>query len=97
MNPDIWAEDTQKLNVPCGGQHHHPGAQPVTCQMGVSLRERGDRDRLRFWFAITFVMGLIFIAGQVFEYPELLHEGLSFSGPLRFRRSSSPPASTACT
>ena len=81
VNPDIWAEDTQKLNVPFAAANTTILVlSSVTCQMGVFAAERGDRDRLRFWFAITFVMGSIFIAGQVFEYSELLHEGLSFSG-----------------
>lgn len=39
--------------------------------------------KLRSWFMITFVMGAIFIGGQVFEYTELVkHEGMSLkSGP----------------
>ena len=48
--------------------------------MGVFAAERGDVNRLRFWFSITFVMGSVFVAGQVYEYAELLHEGLTFSG-----------------
>jgi cytochrome c oxidase subunit III len=40
----------------------------VTCQLGVFAAERGDVERLRFWFMITFFMGSIFIGGQAFEY-----------------------------
>jgi cytochrome c oxidase subunit III len=40
----------------------------VTCQLGVFAAERGDVRRLRIWFIITFVMGLIFILGQGNEY-----------------------------
>jgi cytochrome c oxidase subunit 3 len=40
----------------------------VTCQLGVFAAERGDVQRLRIWFIITFVMGLIFILGQGNEY-----------------------------
>ena len=40
----------------------------VTCQLGVFAAERGDVHGLRRWFAITFVMGLIFIMGQGYEY-----------------------------
>ncbi len=40
----------------------------VTCQLGVFAAERGDVYRLRMWFAITFVMGLIFVLGQMNEY-----------------------------
>jgi cytochrome c oxidase subunit 3 len=40
----------------------------VTCQLGVFAAERGDVERLRFWFMITFFMGAVFIGGQSFEY-----------------------------
>ena len=52
----------------------------LTCQLGVFAAERGDVKKLRMWFIVTFVMGAIFIGGQVFEYTELVkHEGLSLS------------------
>jgi cytochrome c oxidase subunit 3 len=40
----------------------------VTCQLGVFAAERGDVQRLRFWFMVTFFMGAVFIGGQAFEY-----------------------------
>jgi cytochrome c oxidase subunit III len=40
----------------------------VTCQLGVFAAERGDVQRLRFWFMVTFFMGAIFVGGQAFEY-----------------------------
>ncbi|MDT4937660.1 MAG: cytochrome c oxidase subunit [Pseudonocardiales bacterium] len=43
----------------------------VTCQLGVFAAERGDVKRLRIWYVITFVMGLIFILGQGNEYFKL--------------------------
>jgi cytochrome c oxidase subunit 3 len=43
----------------------------VTCQLGVFAAERGDVRRLRAWFIITFIMGLIFILGQGNEYFKL--------------------------
>jgi cytochrome c oxidase subunit III len=63
----------------------------VTCQLGVLRAERGQVGRtgsiaqvgqwgLREWFVLTFIMGSLFIAGQVYEYAELaLHEGLTLS------------------
>ena len=55
----------------------------LTCQLGVFAAERGDVKKLRAWFIVTFVMGAIFIGGQVFEYTELVkHEGITLSsGP----------------
>ena len=50
VNPDIWAEDTQLLNVPFAAANTTILVlSSVTCQMGVFAAERGDRDRLRFW------------------------------------------------
>jgi cytochrome c oxidase subunit III len=40
----------------------------VTCQLGVFAAERGDVERLRFWFMVTFFMGAVFLGGQSFEY-----------------------------
>jgi cytochrome c oxidase subunit III len=44
----------------------------VTCQMGVFAAERGDVRRLRFWYVISFLMGLYFVTGQAIEYFELV-------------------------
>jgi len=43
-------------------------ASSFTCQLGVFAAERGDVYRLRRWFAITFVMGAVFVGGQAREY-----------------------------
>jgi cytochrome c oxidase subunit 3 len=63
----------------------------VTCQMGVLRAERGQVGRtgrvfrvsswgLREWFTLTFVMGAVFISGQVYEYAQLVqNEGMSLS------------------
>ncbi|NLT30086.1 MAG: heme-copper oxidase subunit III [Propionibacterium sp.] len=62
----------------------------VTCQMGVHAAEHGQVKRtggplailkwgMREWYILTFVMGSVFIAGQVFEYAELIHKGLTIS------------------
>ena len=52
----------------------------LTCQLGVFAAERGDVKKLRMWFIVTFIMGAIFIGGQVFEYTELVtKDGLSLS------------------
>jgi cytochrome c oxidase subunit 3 len=34
---------------------------------------------MREWFALTFLMGAFFIAGQIYEYASLVHEGLTLS------------------
>jgi cytochrome c oxidase subunit III len=46
---------------------------PYTRRHG--LRNWGMRE----WFALTYILGALFIGGQVYEYAELVHEGLSIS------------------
>ena len=43
-------------------------ASSFTCQWGVFAAERGDVYKLRRWFTLTFLMGLIFVLGQAFEF-----------------------------
>jgi cytochrome c oxidase subunit 3 len=66
-------------------------ASSVTCQLGVFAAEKGNVYSLRRWFAITFVMGLVFVLGQAGEYTMqvqdyhrataegILHEGITLS------------------
>ena len=54
----------------------------VTCQIGVFAAERGDVYRMRRWFFLTLAMGTVFVLGQINEYRELVHEGVTLaSGP----------------
>jgi cytochrome c oxidase subunit III len=58
----------------------------VTCQMGVFAAERfqpyttQSNGRKRWgmvpWFYLTFIMGAIFVSGQVWEYSQLVTEGM---------------------
>ena len=80
VNPEVWAVDTQLLNIPFATANTTILVlSSVTCQMGVFAAERGDVKNLRKWFIITFIMGAVFIGGQVTEYTELVHEGLTMS------------------
>ncbi|UKY49697.1 cytochrome c oxidase subunit 3 [Streptomyces inhibens] len=81
---EYWKESADALNLPFSATNTTILVlSSLTCQLGVFAAERGDVKKLRAWFAVTFVMGAIFIGGQVFEYTELVkHEGLSLSsGP----------------
>ncbi|PKK13736.1 heme-copper oxidase subunit III [Thermomonospora sp. CIF 1] len=63
----------------------------VTCQMGVFKAEAGKVGRdgslfnvarwgLREWYVLTFLMGAYFVAGQLYEYYQLVnHDGLTLS------------------
>jgi cytochrome c oxidase subunit 3 len=80
IHPDLWHEMGEHLELPF--------ATPftvilvlssVTCQLGVFCAERGDVYGLRRWYAITLVMGAIFVCGQIIEYSKLYAEGIAIS------------------
>ena len=76
-----WKEMASALNFPFSATNTTILVlSSLTCQLGVFAAERGDVKKLRSWFIVTFIMGAVFIGGQVFEYTELVkHEGLSLS------------------
>ncbi|WP_156222559.1 aa3-type cytochrome oxidase subunit III [Pseudactinotalea suaedae] len=89
--PEVWTESSGLLNIPFSlGNTVILVSSSVTCQLGVRAAERFQSVRtgsllnlagwgMREWFALTYLLGSIFIAGQVFEYAELAHEGLTFT------------------
>ncbi len=80
VNPEIWKEQSALLDVPFAAcTTTILVLSSVTCQLGVFAAERGDRVKLRMWFIITFIMGSIFIGGQVKEYLGLISDGLTIS------------------
>lgn len=80
VNPDVWKIETELLNIPFSGANTTILVlSSVTAQLGVFAAERGDKDRLRLWFIITFLMGAFFVGGQAFEYTELIYKGLTIS------------------
>ncbi|GAA2883945.1 heme-copper oxidase subunit III [Pseudonocardia halophobica] len=54
-------------------------ASSFTCQFGVFAAERGDVFGLRRWYVVTLLMGAIFVAGQSYEYYQLVQEGTTIS------------------
>ena len=80
VRPEVWAEETAYLNIPFATVNTTILVlSSVTCQLGVFAAEKGDVAGLRRWFIITFVMGAVFIGGQIFEYAELVHKGLTLT------------------
>nr|WP_154596240.1 heme-copper oxidase subunit III [Aeromicrobium senzhongii] len=76
--PDLWATETELLNIPFATANTTILVlSSVTCQLGVYAAAKGNAAGMRKWFIISFVMGSVFIAGQVTEYAELIHEGLT--------------------
>ena len=80
VNPELWAKETELLNIPFATANTTILVlSSVTCQLGVFAAERGDVQKLRSWFTITFVLGAVFIGGQIFEYASLVKENLTLS------------------
>ena len=91
QGPKIWAESTELLNIPFAATNTTVLVlSSVTCQYGVFAAERFQAKRegslwqiskwgMREWFALTFLMGAFFIAGQVYEYALLVSEGMTLS------------------
>jgi cytochrome c oxidase subunit 3 len=76
-----WAEHTKTLNLPYALTFTIILVlSSVTCQIGVFRAERGDVHGLRFWFTVTFLMGLTFVLGQINEYRNLVADGIRING-----------------
>ncbi len=76
----LWDERSAELNIPLSATFTAIlVASSVTCQLGVFAAEKGDVFGLRRWFAITLLMGTVFVTGQMFEYTQLVHEGLKIN------------------
>jgi cytochrome c oxidase subunit III len=89
--PDLWAEQTELLNWQFAlANTTILVISSVWCQLGVFKAEQGVPSRtggimeigkwgMREWYVLTYLFGAMFIAGQVFEYGELVAEGLTLS------------------
>ena len=91
QGPAIWLESNQILNIPFAAVNTTVLIlSSVTCQFGVFAAERFQNHKsgkmyqvnkwgMREWFSLTFLMGALFVAGQIYEYASLVHEGLTLS------------------
>nr|WP_226345078.1 heme-copper oxidase subunit III [Agilicoccus flavus] len=89
--PDVWAEETAKLNVPFATINTLILViSSVWCQLGVFKAEQGIPSRtgklfdlkrwgMREWYVLTYLFGGVFVAGQVLEYAELTHENVALN------------------
>ena len=87
--PEIWANDTQILDVQFALINTLIlVASSFTAQFGVFAAERMQpratgkspaKWGLVEWFFISYVLGAIFVTGQVLEYATLVSEGVSIS------------------
>ena len=47
----------------------------ITCGMAMIAMERGNKQGTQLWLAITALFGAAFIAIELYEFAELIHEG----------------------
>lgn len=87
---DLWAAETAHLNIPYSLTNTIIlVASSFTCQFGVFAAERLQPHRTGWspvkwgmveWFTLSYILGAIFVAGQVLEYATLVSEGVWFGG-----------------
>ena len=89
--PGEWAAQTEKLNVTFAAANTTILVlSSFTCQFGVWAAERFQPSRTGSifqvgrwgsieWMTLTYIMGSVFVAGQIFEYAELASQGLTIS------------------
>jgi cytochrome c oxidase subunit 3 len=88
-SPALWEEATSHLNVPFALVNTLIlVASSFTAQFGVFAAERMQPRATGWaptkwgvveWFMLSYVLGAIFVAGQVWEYAVLMSDGVSLS------------------
>ncbi|MCT9819931.1 heme-copper oxidase subunit III [Microbacterium sp. W1N] len=90
-SPELWADRTELLNIPFAAVNTLILVlSSFTAQAGVFAAERFQPYRkgtiwqfrqwgMTEWFLLTFVMGAVFVSGQVWEYATLVTEGMPIS------------------
>lgn len=88
-SPELWEANTALLDIPFAAVNTTILVlSSVTAQFGVFAAERlqpratgwkPNQWGMIEWFFLTYVMGAIFVAGQVYEYAVLVSAGLSLS------------------
>lgn len=88
-SPELWDFEAGRLNFPFALVNTLIlVASSFTCQFGVFAAERMQpymtgkwwqvgKWGMVEWFFLTFAMGSVFVAGQIWEYAQLVHEGIA--------------------
>jgi cytochrome c oxidase subunit III len=85
-SPELWESETALLNIQFSAVNTCIlVASSFTCQFGVFAAEKLRHRRLSWklrdwgmveWFFVTYVMGAMFVIGQIYEYTVLVGEGV---------------------
>jgi len=88
-SPELWEYNTGLLNVPFAALNTTILVlSSVTAQFGVFAAERLQARATGWkptqwgmieWFFLTYAMGAVFVAGQVYEYSILISEGVALN------------------
>jgi len=88
-SPELWEFNTSLLNVPFAAANTTILVlSSVTAQFGVFAAERLQARATGWkptqwgmveWFFLTYLMGGIFVAGQIYEYALLVSEGVALN------------------
>jgi cytochrome c oxidase subunit 3 len=89
-SPALWSNDTQILNVPFALVNTLVlVSSSFTAQFGVFAAERMQPRATGLspikwgmveWFFLSYVLGAVYVSCQVWEYANLIAEGVSLSG-----------------
>jgi cytochrome c oxidase subunit III len=87
MSPELWEFEADRLNFPYSLTNTIILVlSSFTCQFGVFAAERLQPYATGWkptqwgmveWFFLTYAMGAIFVAGQIWEYATLVSEGIA--------------------
>ncbi len=87
-SPELWADRTELLNIPFAAVNTLILVlSSFTAQAGVFAAEKMRPHRtgtfwqfrqwgMVEWFFLSFLMGAVFVSGQVWEYATLVYEGM---------------------
>lgn len=86
VRPDLWGSQASTLDVPYAAVNTAIlVSSSITCQLGVFKAEALKPGRtgkllnvgqwgMREWYIVTYVLGAIFVTGQIFEYANQVYE-----------------------
>lgn len=88
-SPELWSTESSILNVPFSAINTAIlVSSSFTCQFGVFAAERMQSRATGWqpnkwgmveWFFLTYFLGALFVAGQVWEYASLVSEGIALN------------------
>ncbi len=88
-SPELWASRSELLNIPFAAINTTILVlSSVTAQFGVFAAERLQARGTGWkptqwgmveWFFLSYAMGAVFVAGQVYEYAALVSEGITLA------------------